>query len=54
LRYLFRPVLRWLEPFALDLWRNEVSKWLPPGIDAANIRKDTYFGGLYQRLVIGV
>lgn len=52
LRYLFRPVLRWLEPFALDLWRDEVSHWLPDGIDASRIRKDTYFGGLYQRLVI--
>lgn len=54
LRYLFRPILRWLEPFALDLWHDEVLKWLPEGIDRAQIRKDTYFGGLYQRLVISV
>ena len=54
LRYLFRPVLRWLEPFALDLWHDEIAKWLPASIDPANIRKDTYFGGLYQRLVISI
>ncbi len=52
LRYLFRPVLHFLEPFALDLWRDEVAKWLPAEVDPSRIRKDTYFGGLYQRLVI--
>jgi ubiquinone/menaquinone biosynthesis C-methylase UbiE len=54
LRYLFRPVLHLLEPFALDLWRHEISAWLPPHIDAEQIDKQTYYGGLYQRLVIEV
>ena len=40
-----------LEPFALDLWRRELTDWMP--LRAWNvISKDTYFGGLYQRLVI--
>jgi ubiquinone/menaquinone biosynthesis C-methylase UbiE len=54
LRYLFKPALRWLEPFALDLWNNEVSTWLPSNIRPEQIRKDTAFGGLYQKLVISV
>ena len=52
LRYLFRPVLRVLEPFALDLWRHEIAQWLPASIDPAQVRKQTYYGGLYQKLVI--
>lgn len=51
LRYLFRPVLAMLEPFALDLWRNEVSTWLPARAQA-NLRRETFFGGLYQKVVI--
>jgi ubiquinone/menaquinone biosynthesis C-methylase UbiE len=54
LRYLFRPVLRALEPFALDLWQHELTEWLPEGVEPAQIRKQTYFGGLYQKLVITV
>ena len=54
LRYLFRPVLRKLEPFALDLWQHEIAAWLPESVDPAQMRKQTYFGGLYQKLVITV
>ena len=54
LRYLFRPVLRALEPFALDLWQHEIAEWLPDGVTPAQIRKQTYYGGLYQKLVISV
>jgi ubiquinone/menaquinone biosynthesis C-methylase UbiE len=54
LRYLFRPVLRALEPFALDLWRHEIAQWLPESVGAAQMRKQTYYGGLYQKLVISV
>ena len=52
LRYLVYPFLRALEPFALDLWHREISEWLPKGIRAAQIRKQTFCGGLYQKLVI--
>lgn len=51
LRYLFRPVLAALEPFALDLWKNEISDWLPPPA-RATLCRDAYFGGLYQKLVL--
>ena len=52
LRYLFRPVLKYLEPFALDLWRSELSEWLPDSVRPEQICKQTYYGGLYQKLVI--
>ena len=52
LRYLFRPILRWLEPFALDLWERELATWLPGEIAPEQIAKETMFGGLYQKLVI--
>jgi ubiquinone/menaquinone biosynthesis C-methylase UbiE len=54
LRYLFEPVLRALEPYAMDLWNHEVAAWLPKGFPAGNILKTNYYGGLYQRLVITV
>ena len=50
LRYLWRPLLARLEPFALDLWRHEILAWLPPGTRAP--RKRSFFGGLYQQVVI--
>ena len=53
-RYLFRHVLDWLEPFALDLWNHDVASWLPEHVRPDQIAKETYFGGLYQKLVISV
>jgi hypothetical protein len=53
LRYLMRPLLALLEPFALDLWQREIGSWLPAG-RARLVSKHTYFGGLYQRLVFAV
>ncbi len=52
LRLLMRPLLARLEPFALDLWREEVSHWLPEGLAPRQVQKWTFFGGLYQRIVI--
>jgi ubiquinone/menaquinone biosynthesis C-methylase UbiE len=51
LRYLWRPLLARLEPFALDLWRHSIARWCP---QAENARIDTqaFFGGLYQKVVI--
>jgi ubiquinone/menaquinone biosynthesis C-methylase UbiE len=40
-------ILKALEPFALDLWRHEIADWLPPAT-TARVRKQTFFGGLYQ------
>jgi ubiquinone/menaquinone biosynthesis C-methylase UbiE len=50
-RYLFPILIAKLEPFALDLWREEIINWLP-GSCAKRARKRLFFGGLYQ-LVVG-
>jgi ubiquinone/menaquinone biosynthesis C-methylase UbiE len=51
LRYLWRPLLAALEPFALDLWRHDIAHWLPASA-RAGWRKQPFFGGLYQKVVI--
>ncbi len=51
-RYLMVPVLTTLEPFAMDVWNNEIASWLPVGAAVAKLEKQTYFGGLYQKVVI--
>ena len=51
-RYVMVPVLTTLEPFAMDLWRGEIADWLPANIVISRIEKQTYFGGLYQKVVI--
>ena len=50
-RYLMVPVLTTLEPFAMDVWNNEITSWLPEGAAIAKMEKKTYFGGLYQKVV---
>jgi ubiquinone/menaquinone biosynthesis C-methylase UbiE len=50
LRYLFPMLLAKLEPFALDLWREEISTWLPRPC-ATTSHKRLFFGGLYQLVV---
>ena len=52
LRYLWRPVLAWLEPFALDLWRQEIVDWLPAPLAARKLCNESFFGGLYQKVVV--
>lgn len=52
LRPVMRGVLRRLEPFALDLWDAELTEYLPEGFAPGNIRKQTYYGGLYQKVVL--
>jgi ubiquinone/menaquinone biosynthesis C-methylase UbiE len=52
LRSAMRAVLRRLEPFALDLWDTPLEEYLPEGLRVAATRKQTYFGGLYQKVVI--
>lgn len=51
-RYVMVPVLTTLEPFAMDLWRGEIADWLPTDLAISRIEKQTYFGGLYQKVVI--
>lgn len=52
LRLLMTGVFRQLEPYAMDLWKNEVAAFLPTDARPASITKQTYFGGLYQKLVL--
>ena len=54
LRYLFRPVLDLLEPYALDLWNRDLRTWLPESVREGQPHKETFGGGLYQKLVITV
>jgi ubiquinone/menaquinone biosynthesis C-methylase UbiE len=49
LRAIMRWILRRFEPFALDLWKHELTRWLPHG---TRVAKRTFFGGLYQRVVV--
>ena len=51
-RYIMVPILTTLEPFAMDLWRKEIAEWLPEEARHAPIDKQTFFGGLYQKVVI--
>src|SRR5262249_12015832 len=51
LRYVWRPLLARLEPFALDLWRREIADWLPVARPLRDLRKRSFFGGLYQKVV---
>jgi ubiquinone/menaquinone biosynthesis C-methylase UbiE len=51
LRYLWRPVLALLEPFALDLWREDTDSWMPK-FCVGRISRRSLFGGLYQMMVL--
>lgn len=52
LRQFLKFILVTLEPFALDLWANPLESYLPNDGRIASIEKSTYFGGMYQKLVI--
>ena len=52
LRPLMQRVFQRLEPYAMDLWRDEIERFLPPGFKPASHSKSTWFGGLYQLRVM--
>ena len=52
MRPLMRLVFRRLEPYAMALWQHEVQSFMPPGVRPASLLKRTWFGGLYQMLVL--
>lgn len=54
MRYVMKPILTWLEPFAMDLWREELPAFMPGGIRPEQLRSDFYFGGLYQKVILSV
>lgn len=51
-RYLWLPLLRMLEPFADGLWRRDLSDWLPASEADRIARRISFFGGLYQVVII--
>ena len=52
LRPLMRAVFRRLEPFAMDLWTHQITEFMPDAPQLASCSKETYFGGLYQKLLL--
>jgi hypothetical protein len=42
-----------VEPFALDLWRDDVTAWTPP-LSHSQVTVRRFFGGLYQMVVVNV
>jgi len=53
-RYVMKPVLTWLEPFAMDLWRQELPAFMPDSVRPEQLQSEFYFGGLYQKVVLTV
>jgi hypothetical protein len=47
-----QPILRALEPFALELWAVEIEDWVPEEYRPASAHKETFFGDLYQKVVM--
>ena len=54
MRYVMAPVFALLEPFAFDLWKAEITSWLPPDAKFDVVCKRRFFGGLYQMLTLEV
>lgn len=52
LRLVMKMILATLEPFALDLWKEEIRDILPKEAAIASYKKTTSFHGLYQKIVI--
>ena len=52
MRYVMKPILSWLEPFAMDLWREELTAFMPDSVDPVQIDSKFYFGGLYQKVTL--
>lgn len=52
LRYLYLPFLAYFEPFAPDIWGHAASSWLPESWGKYDMRRESFFGGYYQKLII--
>jgi ubiquinone/menaquinone biosynthesis C-methylase UbiE len=50
LKYIIRAYNRLYQPFAEALWKNNI-KDLTPNAEICNWSKQTYFGGIYQKVV---
>jgi len=55
LRYLWYPFLKYLEPFAPDIWNHEdISAWLPQPWPNQVLKHEKLFGDMYQVILIKV
>ena len=54
MRYVMKPILAMLEPFAMDLWREELPAFMPAEIKPEQVSSNFYFGGLYQKVVLSL
>ena len=54
MRYVMKPILTLLEPFAMDLWREELPAFMPAEITPEQVSSSFYFGGLYQKVVLNL
>ncbi len=52
MRGLMRMVFHRLEPYAIDLWHHPIDAFMPRDVPPAAMIRETYFGGLYQKVVI--
>ena len=52
MRYVMKPILSMLEPYAMDLWRDELPAFMPADIKKEQVSSNFYFGGLYQKVVL--
>lgn len=52
LRGPLQALLGRLEPFADDLWQHDLAHYFPSNIKPSSLRKQTFFGGLYQKIVL--
>jgi ubiquinone/menaquinone biosynthesis C-methylase UbiE len=52
LRPLMHQIFKHLEPYAFDLWDHDIAHFMPQDMAPAAVERRTWFGGLYQKLVI--
>jgi ubiquinone/menaquinone biosynthesis C-methylase UbiE len=52
LRYIYLPFLAFLEPFAPDIWGQDIDAWLPEPWIRCDIRRQSLFGGYYQKILV--
>lgn len=52
LRYLWKPILKKLEPFAGDLFDQGLTAWLPKQVGLTTELSQSTFGGLFQLVVL--
>ena len=51
-RLPLRLILPRLEPFFLDLWTEDLGNWMPSLLVSKIAARETFFGGLYQKIIV--